>query len=111
MPFGDGKFDAVVSSGSLHHWEDPVRVFDEITRVTKAGGRVIIRDSRRLSALSLSGLMASLIGLTLPPDFCVHYWSSIRSSYTPDEVGSMVARSRLRGSRIAGDMLDIMGIR
>jgi ubiquinone/menaquinone biosynthesis C-methylase UbiE len=35
MPFDDGEFDFVVSSGSLHHWEDPLIVFDEIARVLK----------------------------------------------------------------------------
>ena len=32
------------------------------------------------------------IGLTIPRDFRVHYWGSIRSSYTPDELRAIVSR-------------------
>ena len=33
--FEAASFDAVVSNGSLHHWLDPVVVFDEVARVLK----------------------------------------------------------------------------
>ena len=32
MPFEDESFDSVISNGSLHEWETPVRVFNEIYR-------------------------------------------------------------------------------
>jgi len=39
LPFADGTFECVVSTGSLHHWKDPVRALSEACRVLKAGTR------------------------------------------------------------------------
>lgn len=110
MPFEDGEFDAIVSSGSLHHWEDPLLVFDEMARVLKDNGQCIVRDSRRLQSWGPKAF-AWAIGLTIPRDFRVHYWNSIKSSYTPEELSSLLEHSRLRGWRIEDDILDLMVIK
>lgn len=47
LPFDDEKFDAVFSNASLHEWEDPVVVFNEVYRVLKTGGQFYISDLRR----------------------------------------------------------------
>ena len=44
LPFPDGSFDAAVSTGSLHHWKDPVGGLDEIHRVLRSGGQALIYD-------------------------------------------------------------------
>ena len=41
LPFEDNFFDLVVSSWVLEHLENPKKVFDEIYRVLKPGGKVI----------------------------------------------------------------------
>jgi ubiquinone/menaquinone biosynthesis C-methylase UbiE len=46
MPFEDGSFDLIVSSGSLHHWDEPARIFDEVHRVLRPGGSALIFDLR-----------------------------------------------------------------
>jgi ubiquinone/menaquinone biosynthesis C-methylase UbiE len=106
MPFGDGEFDLVVCNDSLHHWQDPLPVFDEIARVLKKEGKCIVHDSRRLSEWG-PRLFAWLIGLLIPADFRVHYWNSIRSSYTPDELRAVLEPSRLQGWRIEEDVMDL----
>lgn len=47
LPFPDGHFDLVVSSGSLHEWREAPRAFQEMHRVLKSGGRVRVEDLRR----------------------------------------------------------------
>jgi ubiquinone/menaquinone biosynthesis C-methylase UbiE len=37
MPFADGTFDAVVSTGSIHHWKDPIAGLNDVHRVLKHG--------------------------------------------------------------------------
>ena len=44
LPFADEAFDCVVSTGSLHHWKDPVHALSEAHRVLKAGGHALIYD-------------------------------------------------------------------
>jgi ubiquinone/menaquinone biosynthesis C-methylase UbiE len=44
IPYADAFFDAVVSTGSIHHWKEPVRALDEIHRVLKDGGYALLYD-------------------------------------------------------------------
>lgn len=44
MPFDDASVDMVVSTLSMHHWDDPSGVFAEIDRVLRPGGVALIYD-------------------------------------------------------------------
>jgi ubiquinone/menaquinone biosynthesis C-methylase UbiE len=44
LPYPDNYFDAVISTGSLHHWKDPVAGLNEVYRVLKPGGFALIYD-------------------------------------------------------------------
>jgi ubiquinone/menaquinone biosynthesis C-methylase UbiE len=46
LPFPDDSFDVVVSSFSLHHWENPATAVSEFRRVLRDGGRVNLYDFR-----------------------------------------------------------------
>ena len=48
LPFADGEFDAIVSSGSIKHWPDPVAGLAELHRVLAPGGRAFIGEMNRL---------------------------------------------------------------
>src|SRR5579875_3074487 len=50
--FPDGTFELVLSNSLLHHLADPVATFNEMARVTKPDGVVLIRDLRRPSRLA-----------------------------------------------------------
>jgi ubiquinone/menaquinone biosynthesis C-methylase UbiE len=64
MPFADETVDLVVSTLSLHHWEDPANVFAEIARVLKPSGVALIYDPKlvtfRESEMSEIALNAGL---------------------------------------------------
>jgi ubiquinone/menaquinone biosynthesis C-methylase UbiE len=49
LPFPDGHFDRVASSGSIKHWPDPVAGLRELHRVLAPGGRAFIGEMNRLA--------------------------------------------------------------
>lgn len=44
LPFDEGSFDAVVSTMSMHHWDEPALGLSEIARVLQPNGRALIWD-------------------------------------------------------------------
>jgi ubiquinone/menaquinone biosynthesis C-methylase UbiE len=50
LPFADNTFDCVCSMGVLHHVPDTQKALDEIYRVLKPGGRLIVMFYHRNSA-------------------------------------------------------------
>jgi ubiquinone/menaquinone biosynthesis C-methylase UbiE len=49
LPFPDGTFDRVMSSGSIKHWPDPGAGLRELYRVLAPGGRAFIAEMNRLA--------------------------------------------------------------
>ncbi len=47
LPFADGTFDLVVSTLALHHLQDPVAALEELRRVVRPSGRIVVFDTRR----------------------------------------------------------------
>ena len=47
LPFNDSSFDTVVSVGSIKHWPDAYRGLQEIHRVLKPGGCLMISETDR----------------------------------------------------------------
>lgn len=44
LPFQDGTFDAVFHFGGINTFAEVARAFEEMTRVTKKGGKVVVGD-------------------------------------------------------------------
>jgi len=47
LPFDDASFDAVVLVDTIHHLEDVPATFDEVTRVLRPGGHVLIFEPNK----------------------------------------------------------------
>jgi|SRR5690554_1724304 len=97
VPFPDQSFDAVFSNGSLHEWEDPKKIFNEIHRVLKPGGKVLISDLRRNLSLPVKCLF--YLG-SKPTSMRKGLTSSLRASYLKDEIEKVLKESVLNYARI-----------
>jgi ubiquinone/menaquinone biosynthesis C-methylase UbiE len=49
LPFEDGFFDVVASTGSIKHWPDPVAGLREMYRVLAPRGRLVVAEMNRLA--------------------------------------------------------------
>jgi ubiquinone/menaquinone biosynthesis C-methylase UbiE len=47
LPFEDASIDFIVSTLSLHHWSEPDQAIQELHRVLKQGGQILVFDVRR----------------------------------------------------------------
>jgi ubiquinone/menaquinone biosynthesis C-methylase UbiE len=83
MPFEDGSFDAAISSGSLHEWEEPAKVMGEAYRVLKSGGKLFISDMKRNISPPVRFLMWALIK---PRSISPGFKSSLAAAYTAEEI-------------------------
>lgn len=44
LPYADNSFSLVITRYSFHHFQEPARVLDEMIRVCRPGGRVLVAD-------------------------------------------------------------------
>lgn len=97
--FPDGFFDLVLSNSLLHHLEHPLVALNEMARVAKPDGVILLRDLRRPARLAFplhvrwygryySGLMYEL------------YVDSVRAAYTGAELSALLRQSALADARI-----------
>lgn len=45
MPLNDNTYDIIINSQSYHHYPNPQKFFNEVQRVLKPGGKLILRDN------------------------------------------------------------------
>jgi ubiquinone/menaquinone biosynthesis C-methylase UbiE len=93
MPFDNNTFDGIFSNGSLHEWSQPGRIFNEVYRCLKPGGRYLIIDMRRDVNLFVKWF---LILITKAKDIRPGLVSSINASYIVPEIRALLANTDLR---------------
>jgi ubiquinone/menaquinone biosynthesis C-methylase UbiE len=110
LPFNDDTQDFVVSTLSLHHWADPQASFDEIHRVLKPGGQMLILDIRRDARRMFSWLMwfAQNVALRLTGQDALRRINeptgSLLASYTLAEAEAMMTKTHFSQFNIEGKM-------
>ncbi|MDD3393127.1 MAG: class I SAM-dependent methyltransferase [Clostridia bacterium] len=104
MPFEDESFDAVISNGSLHEWENPICAFDEIFRVLRTGGRFCITDLRR----DVNSLKKTMVYLsTKPKEMRPGLLTSLNAAYTVSEINALLYRSKLHHATVSSDFFGL----
>jgi ubiquinone/menaquinone biosynthesis C-methylase UbiE len=102
IPFPDQSLDLVVSTASLHHWSEPIRVLNEINRVLKPGGAYYIFDLRRDMALPFYLLIWFATQFVVPA--ALHRinepMESRNASYSVRELVDLAQLSELHGWRV-----------
>jgi ubiquinone/menaquinone biosynthesis C-methylase UbiE len=95
----DASFNVVLSNSVLHHLAKPVAMLNEMARVAKPDGVILLRDLRRPSRLAFplhvrwygryyTGLMYRL------------FRDSVHAAYTGQELAELLRQSTLHGARV-----------
>ena len=99
LPFSERSFDLVLCNSLLHHLPGPLALLDEIARVSKPGGAILLRDLRRPSRLEFP-LHALWFGRHYSGVMSQLYRDSLRAAYTRAELEALLRRSKLTGVRV-----------
>jgi len=103
LPFEAGHFDLVLSHFMLHHIERPAALFDELARVARGGGRIVVKDLVRQPRWKSRLLLAfSKLVLGYNAEQMKMYRESLASALTVRELRRELARSRLSMAGVSG---------
>ncbi|HUY00891.1 MAG TPA: methyltransferase domain-containing protein, partial [Candidatus Deferrimicrobium sp.] len=102
LPFPNNSIDFIVSTLSLHHWETPIQVFEEMMRVLKPDGTFLVFDFRRDARKFFYGLFTFATKVVVPkPLKKIHEpLGSIRASYTPNDIIQMLSQTAFQNVAI-----------
>ena len=106
LPYADGSFDAALLNEVLEHVPDEPRALDEVRRVLRPGGVLIVLSPNRLFPFETHGVSLRGSGRTLPPSFpfipyvplplgrkLFHYWAR---NYWPKELANLLILAGFR---------------
>jgi 2-polyprenyl-3-methyl-5-hydroxy-6-metoxy-1,4-benzoquinol methylase len=99
LPYADSEFDLVTCNSVIHHLADPVGALDEIARVAKPDGAVLVRDLQRPKLVLPYALHVRVFGRHYEGEMRRLYEASVAAAYTPKEFETLLARSKLAGPR------------
>ena len=104
MPFADNYFEAVFSNGSLHEWEQPRSLFDEMGRVLKPGGQIFISDLKR----DIPIFIYWFLWLTCrPKEIRPGLITSINAAYTRKELAELIQGTALSNCKLSVDPIGL----
>lgn len=91
VPLNDKSVDFIISSLSLHHWNNPKLAFNEFFRVLKDDGIILIFDFRRNSRKFFYGLLTFATKIVVPDALkkINEPLGSLKAGYTAEEVKAM----------------------
>lgn len=103
----DQRYDLVISRDSLHHWTDPRKVFMEINRVLKPGGKIYIHDHRR--DINFPGrLIVNVLSWLIAGDMGKYWKSSIAASYTKEEMTAILKELQINDWVVDANLMDLV---
>ena len=92
MPYPDLEFDMIVSNSLVHHVPDPLSLFQEINRLVRPGGAILIRDLIRPDNDIIVNNLVAKIGKEYDAHQQQLFRDSLNAALTLAEVQELIDR-------------------
>jgi ubiquinone/menaquinone biosynthesis C-methylase UbiE len=100
MPYPDLEFDLIISNSLVHHLPDPLSFFEEIKRLVRPAGAILIRDLiRPENDLIVNELVAKIAG-DYDPQQQQLFHDSLKAALTLAEVQELIDRVELKNVKL-----------
>jgi len=103
ISFQNSSFDSVITSSSMHEWEDPIRVFNEIYRVLRPDGHYCITDLRR----DVEPRRWNFVYNSTPEEVRYNLLASLNASYTKEEILNLLHKSDLKNAMVKNNFFTL----
>jgi len=102
LPFSDNSIDFLISSLSLHHWQEPIKALSEACRVLKQKGILLIFDFRRDARKFFYGLLKFATKVVVPKALkeINEPIGSLQAGYTPKEIRHLISQTSINNIEI-----------
>ena len=100
LPYPDQSFDGVISNSIIHHLPDPMAAFQEISRVIRSDGLILIRDLMRPDAPETA---QALVDCYAADDTLYQkklFYDSFLAALTVPEIEEILAQTRLTDASV-----------
>ena len=101
MPYPDLEFDLIVSNSLVHHIPDPLSFFQEIKRLVRPGGAILIRDLIRPESDDIVNKLVAKIGKEYDTHQQQLFRDSLNAALTLVEVQELIDRVGLAQVELA----------
>ena len=98
LPYPDNTFDGLISNSIVHHIHDSLRALQEMSRVVKPGGLVLIRDLVRPETPEEAQAFVDKYAAEDTPYQQKLYYDSFLAAFTIAEVNEMLEEMDLPGA-------------
>ncbi|MFB2893926.1 class I SAM-dependent methyltransferase [Aerosakkonemataceae cyanobacterium BLCC-F50] len=100
LPYPNAYFDLVISNSLIHHLPDPLPFLQEIKRVLKPKGAILIRDLIRPANQETLDNLVESIGTEYDPHQKQLFADSLHAAFTLDEVNQLISQAGLQDVKI-----------
>jgi ubiquinone/menaquinone biosynthesis C-methylase UbiE len=101
MPYPDLEFDMLISNSLVHHLPDPLSFFQEIKRLVRPGGAILLRDLIRPASDAIVNDLVARFGSTYDSHQQQLFHDSLKAALTLVEVQELIDRVGLAQVKLA----------
>jgi ubiquinone/menaquinone biosynthesis C-methylase UbiE len=100
LPYTSQQFDLVISNSLIHHLSDPLLFLQEIKRVLKPDGGILLRDLFRPDSPEIIEAMVTAIDPNFSPRQAQLFKDSLHAAFTLAEIEDLIKQAGLENVQI-----------